>query len=231
MLDFLVIGGGIAGVSAAARLSELGSVLLLEAEASLAHHASSRSASVFEESYGAPSTVALNRASRGELETRGVLSPRGLLLVAREEDEAAFTRDLAELGMEEVGLPEARARFPLLGEAVARAGWTPDLLDLDTDRLLQGFAREARANGARLEVRRPVTAIRRTGAGWVVEAGEVLGARVLVDAAGPWADRVAAMAGLPPLNCGLCAGRWRAFHRPSIPPAGPWSRARGRAGT
>ena len=37
--DFLIIGGGIAGVSAAARLSPLGGVLLLEAEDALAHHA------------------------------------------------------------------------------------------------------------------------------------------------------------------------------------------------
>ena len=38
-VDFLIIGGGIAGVSAAARLSGLGSVLLLEAEDNLAYHA------------------------------------------------------------------------------------------------------------------------------------------------------------------------------------------------
>ena len=35
--DFLIIGGGIAGVSAAARLSALGSVIVLEAEGALAH--------------------------------------------------------------------------------------------------------------------------------------------------------------------------------------------------
>jgi len=32
MIDFIIIGGGIAGVSAAARLSQLGSVTLLEGE-------------------------------------------------------------------------------------------------------------------------------------------------------------------------------------------------------
>ena len=36
--DFLIIGGGIAGISAAARLSHLGSVTLLEAEEALAHN-------------------------------------------------------------------------------------------------------------------------------------------------------------------------------------------------
>lgn len=200
MLDILIIGGGIAGVSAAARLSELGSVLLLEGEASLAHHASSRSAAVFEEAYGAPSTVALNKASRPELEARGILSPRGLLVLARAGDEAAFEGDLRALEMRELTLAEARGMFPILGAGVARAAFSPDLLDLDTDLLFQGFLREARARGAQVETRRPVSAIRRTGAGWAVEAGESVEARVIVNAAGPWADRVAALAGLPPLG-------------------------------
>ena len=43
MSDFIIIGGGIAGISAAARLSALGSVTVLEAEGALAHHASEAS--------------------------------------------------------------------------------------------------------------------------------------------------------------------------------------------
>lgn len=200
MQDFIIIGGGIAGVSAAARLSTLGSVLLLEAEANLAHHASSRSAAIFEETYGAASTVALTRASRAELEGRGVLSPRGLLMVADAGEAEAFEHDLGALEMEEIGLEEARALFPILGATVTRAAFQRDTLDLDTDLLLQGFQREARANGARIETRAPVTAIRRTATGWAVEAGATYDGRILVNAAGPWADRIAALAGLPPLG-------------------------------
>ena len=61
--DFLIIGGGIAGVSAAAEMSSLGSVLLLEAEPHLAHHASGRSAAMYEPRYGAPAVVELSLAS------------------------------------------------------------------------------------------------------------------------------------------------------------------------
>jgi D-arginine dehydrogenase len=200
MTDFLIIGGGIAGVSAAARLSALGSVTLLEAEANLAHHASSRSAAVFEETYGAPSTVALNRASRAELEGRDVLSPRGLLMVGRATEAEAFEADLRTLEMTEIGLPEARDRFPLLGPDVTRAAYQAETLDLDTDRLLQGFLREAKANGARILTQSPVTAIRRTASGWAIEARDTHEARLLVNAAGPWADRIATLAGLPPLG-------------------------------
>ena len=63
MIDFLVIGGGIAGLSAGARLSRHGQVTVLEAEDALGYHASGRSAALFEQSYGPPSVVALNRAS------------------------------------------------------------------------------------------------------------------------------------------------------------------------
>ena len=61
--DFLIIGGGIAGISAAARLAPMGSVLVVEAEASLAHHASGRSAAMYEPRYGAPAVVELSLAS------------------------------------------------------------------------------------------------------------------------------------------------------------------------
>ena len=200
-MSFLVLGGGIAGVSAAARLAALGPVTLLEAEPHLAHHASSRSAAVFEEAYGAPEVTALNRASRPELERRGVLSPRGLLLVARPEDEAAFEADRAALGMAEVSLAEARALWPLLGPGVSRAAHAPWTLDLDTDALLQGFRREALAQGAAFVTAAPATAIPRIPSGWRVDTpkGSFEAAR-LVDAAGAWADRVAALAGLPPLG-------------------------------
>ncbi|WP_210527086.1 NAD(P)/FAD-dependent oxidoreductase [Rubellimicrobium arenae] len=200
MIDYLVIGGGIAGVSAAARLSSLGSVTLLEAEPTLAHHASSRSAAVFEETYGAPSTVALNRASRAELEQREVMSPRGLLMVGRSGEEAVFEADLLGLEMTEIGPDEARRLFPILGPEVTRAAFQPNTFDLDTDRLLQGFLREARSRGAEVATRARVTAIRKIAGGWAVTAGDTYEARVLVNAAGAWADRVAELAGLPRLG-------------------------------
>ena len=64
--DFLIIGGGIAGISAAARLSELGSVIVLEAEEALAHHASGRSAALYEPRYGAPAVVGLSHGVGGD---------------------------------------------------------------------------------------------------------------------------------------------------------------------
>ncbi|MGL6209357.1 MAG: FAD-dependent oxidoreductase, partial [Paracoccaceae bacterium] len=79
--DFLIIGGGIAGVSAAARLSPLGSTLLLEGEPHLAHHASGRSAALYEPRYGLPPVVELSLASSGYFHSQNnLLAPRGMMI-------------------------------------------------------------------------------------------------------------------------------------------------------
>ena len=86
--DFAVVGGGMAGVSAAYELAARGSVILLEAEGSLAQHTTGRSAAMFLESYGGAAIRALTRASRPLLEaperldTAPILTPRGLLWIA-----------------------------------------------------------------------------------------------------------------------------------------------------
>ena len=197
MDDFLIIGGGIAGTSAGARLAALGRVTLLEAEPALGYHASGRSAALFEPNYGLAPTVALSRASAGFFEAAGVLSPRGLMFVAGPGDEFAFASDLAAMGLDEIGVDEAQAKVPVLDPTrVVRAGWHRSGWDIDTDLLLQRFAREIRAKGQVVTGAR-VGAIRRVTGGWQVEANGVgYRARVLVNAAGAWADAVAEAAGI-----------------------------------
>ena len=83
MTDIIVVGGGIAGLSAAARLAPHAKVTLLEQESSTGYHTSGRSAALFEENYGLPSTVALNTASKDyhNEANGGYLSPRGFLII------------------------------------------------------------------------------------------------------------------------------------------------------
>lgn len=196
--DFVIVGGGIAGVSAAARLSHLGSVLLLEAEDALAHHASGRSAALYEPRYGLPPVVDLSLASGDFFRAaENVLSPRGLMIVGRPEEAAEVASDAATMHLEMMTVEEARALVPVLNDRVAVAAYGDHAWDIDTDLLLQGFAREARSRGATIVTGARVTGIRREGAGWRIAtaAGEHGGA-VLVNAAGAWADTVAAMAGV-----------------------------------
>src|SRR5690348_10625780 len=86
--DVVVIGGGIAGLAALARLAERGvRGLLLEREPWLAGHASGRNAAIFRPLEDDASTVQLARRSeawlRAELGSSPV-SDAGVLLVAAE---------------------------------------------------------------------------------------------------------------------------------------------------
>jgi glycine/D-amino acid oxidase-like deaminating enzyme len=203
MHDFLIIGGGIAGVSAAARLADLGSVLLLEAEDALAHHASSRSAAMYEPRYGAPAVVGLSMASGDYFRSvPDVLTPRGLMLVAKAEARDGFEHDLKAMEYDPISVAEARAIVPILNpDVVALAGYAAHADDVDTDLLIQGFAREAKSRGAQIVTRAKVTAITRDSAGWRVDSNAgSFAARMIVNAAGPWVDQIAALAGVQPLG-------------------------------
>jgi glycine/D-amino acid oxidase-like deaminating enzyme len=204
MDDFLIVGGGIAGISAAARLSHLGRVVLLEGETAFAWHASGRSAALYEPGYGQGAVLDLTRASGAYLGTEngGVLSPRGLLMVGADEHREIFTKESKAMGLRSITADEALAMVPILRpDHVVLAAHNDAARDIDTDLLIQNFQREARGQGARLLTGQKVNTIRRLTNGWSVTtpSGEYE-ARVLVNAAGAWADEVARMAGIRPLG-------------------------------
>ena len=202
MIDFIIIGGGIAGVSAAARLSELGSVTLLEGEDALAYHASGRSAALFEQNYGKPATVALNKASRDFHAAAEVLSPRGLLLIGRQDEADAFSADQQSMQLAEISVADATTKFPILNaDLIVHAAFDPDAWDIDTDKLVQTFARMARKNGAAIATKSLVTGIKRLSTGWAVTtSAQTYEGRVVVNAAGAWVDVIAELAGIAPLG-------------------------------
>ena len=204
MIDFLIIGGGIAGQSAAAQLSAHGSVALLEAEDTLGYHTSGRSAALYEANYGLQSTVALNLASEAYHRTHngGYLTPRGLLVVAKAADETVFKADLDDLNLSEIGLDAARKIVPILNpDTVAFAAFHDAALDIDTDRLMQDFTRVVRSNGGQVLPSHAVLSIHRANQFWQVEtSGETFQARAVVNAAGAWADEIAVMAGIVPVG-------------------------------
>jgi glycine/D-amino acid oxidase-like deaminating enzyme len=78
---------------------------------------------------------------------------------------------------------------------------TERAMDLDTDRLMQAYARQIRAEGGGLRTGAAVTALERTPDGWRITAGgEALTTRVVVNAAGAWADTIAGLAGIAPIG-------------------------------
>lgn len=198
MIDFLVVGGGVAGLSAAAHLSELGSVTVLEREDALGYHASGRSAALYEPTYGKPSTLALTAASgHWHLEINGSKdTPRGLMILGSEGTEDAFEADFKAMNMRRMSFDEALAIVPVLKrDHITEIGYHAEAWDIDTDACLQRFAGQLRQNGGQIVTSAKVSEISRDK-GWRVHAGETYEARNLINAAGAWADEVAEMAGI-----------------------------------
>ena len=65
--DFLVVGAGMAGASAAYWLAERGRVVVLEQEDVAGYHSTGRSAAMYMETYGGPLTRGLTTAGRAFL--------------------------------------------------------------------------------------------------------------------------------------------------------------------
>ena len=206
--DVAVIGGGMAGMSIAAELAPTHSVIVLEQESQLAHHATGRSAAAFLESYGGPEVRALTRASRPLLEAAAVdaplLSARPLLWIAGPGREPA----IAELRRQQ---PNLRTLTPEEAQGicaavrtcwVAAAALEPDAQDIDVAGLHQAYVREARRHGVAISRDSRVSGADHDGRVWRLRhAGGTVSAAVVVNAAGAWADRVATLFGARP--CGL----------------------------
>ena len=213
--DAVVIGGGIAGVSAAYSLSARGAdVVVVEQEDSLAVHSTGRSAAQYIETYGGPVNQALTVASRefllGDadgLADDTVLVRRPSLWVGTAE----WLEQLERLRLEMLPLspglallepPEVLAHCPVLDPAWVGGGvLEPDSYDIDVAGLHQAFLRGARRGGATVVRSGAVTAAERLRGHWQVStAAGSFGAPVVVNAAGAWADEVARMAGVGTLG-------------------------------
>lgn len=209
--DILVIGGGIAGLSAAAALSKHARVLVLEAEEQIGFHSSGRSATMLHYALGDRLVRALTLASRpffdsppdgfGEL---GRCMP--VLIHAREEESEALGALEAELSLfaqpERLDADGVHALCPLLKEDAAHGIADRNGIRLDPHALLQGNLRQLRSRGSELRTGVRVAAIERANGVWTAtsEAGETFSAMILVNAAGAWADRIAVLAGVLPLG-------------------------------
>ena len=212
--EFLIIGGGIAAASTAYWLSRYGQVLLLEQESQPGYHSTGRSAALFMESYGTPQVRALTMASRAFLQAPPdgfseypLLTPRGAMMVAEHGQDDMLRshwdvmRQVTQKGRL-LNMQEACDYFPVLrAEKILGGIYEPDASDMDVHSIHQGYLRGAKKNGAQLICDAQVTQIKRSSQVWHVQAGgHTYEARVLINAAGAWADAVAEMAGVNPIG-------------------------------
>lgn len=212
--DVLVIGGGIAGVSAGYELAADCSVGLLEMEPTLAFHATGRSAAMFLESYGGPIVRQLTVASRSFFENPPdgfdgpLLVPRPLLWlgpIGTGEMIRALEAEVRPLAPEVRLLdPDgASAVHPLLRrEFLELCLLEPKAMELDVSAVHQGYVRGLRRRDGEIRTSSGIVGLSRSGGLWraVTRNGEEHEAPVVVNAAGPWGDEVAALAGVAPVG-------------------------------
>ena len=205
--DILIIGGGVAGLSAAAALSKHAKVTVLEAEEQLGFHSSGRSATMLHYALGDRLVRSLTRASRAffqeppeEFSDVPLGRRMPVLVHARENERQALDALYTEISLfaklERLDERAVHALCPLLKEDVVHGIADLNGIRLDPHALLQGYLRQLRNCGGVLHTGARVAKVEHRSCSWCVtsETGEAYSAPVLVNAAGAWADSVADLA-------------------------------------
>lgn len=212
--DFLVIGAGMAGASAAYELAAHGRVLVLERESQPGYHSTGRSAALYTQTYGHRTVRAMTVASWGfyteppaGFTDHPLLSPRGVLIVGRDDQidrldkEYADGRNLTPT-VERFDRERTLAMAPFLrSDHAAGSVWEPDARDIDVHALHQGYLRGLKAHGGRVVTDAEVSALTRDNGLWIADtAAGRFAAPVVVNAGGAWADALAELAGVRPIG-------------------------------
>lgn len=201
--DVAIIGAGMAGASLAAAIGPRARIMLIEAEDMPGRHATGRSAAFWSETYGGPAVQPLTTASGPALRDGGYLTPLGSLHIGRVGDADRVERLLSDFAGSGVDLSrvEPATHVPGLRHEWVHGVWEPSCAYIDVAALHADYLAAARASGAGVMTDAALLAAERRDGVWHLEtrAGPLM-ARVLVNAAGAWADGVAQRAGARPIG-------------------------------
>lgn len=211
--DIAIIGGGIAGLSLAYFLAGRRSVVVLEQEGALGYHATGRSAAEFVLRYNSPEVCRLAAIARQFLDAPPdgfaavpLLRPRGGITIANAEKagrlHAQFEADRQNAPLSLMSPDEAIVRIAFLDPGYVKAAYfDPEFWDIEVESLLQGYVKGARRAGTAIHMGAGVTDIRDDGRQWQIGTRDgPVAARIIVNAAGGWADVIAALAGVRPIG-------------------------------
>lgn len=203
--DVLIVGGGIAGASLGAEIAGQVRTGIIEAEAHCGVHATGRSAAFWLESYGGPHVAVLSAASRdflasppADFSDHGFLRERGAVHLTQDElpvlPEGVVSRVVEREELERL-VPGIRPQWQ-------RALLEPGCADIDVAGLHASYLRKFRREGGTLANEARLESAAFADGLWTVRLsdGSAVGAAVLVNAAGAWADPVAKACGVRPIG-------------------------------
>jgi L-2-hydroxyglutarate oxidase LhgO len=202
--DFLIIGGGVIGLSVARELRRRygdATVRLIEKEPDVGLHASGRNSGVLHAGfYYTPDSLKARFTRDGNARLRAYCAAHdipvnacGKLVVARNESEHAGLDSLLERGrvngieLKPVTDREAREIEPRVRTA-GRALWSPATASVDPKQVVGAMRNDAIREGIRID--RGVRFVGRAGKRMLTTAGSIE-ARFVVNAAGLQADQIA----------------------------------------
>lgn len=209
--QIVVIGGGIAGLSLVSELTRRRStghrIVLVEAESTLAHHTSSRSAQHLSPAYGPAPVRELTQRTVAQL-AKGLEGLQGPVIwrcptvVVGSEAQLAAESTFSSTRISRDAVIELCPELaPMRPESLVGGLFEDDAVRLDAAALLDWHRRIATEAGARILTEAPVTAASYDSGAWVITAGShELRSPVVVNAAGAWADEVAQLFGAESLG-------------------------------
>ena len=202
--DFLILGGGIIGLSIARELKHRfadAEITLLEKEAACGLHASGRNSGVIHagfyysaNSLKAKLTRAGNQAMTAYCEAKKIpLNRCGKLVVAKDQDDLPQLDELLRRGqangvpLESLTEEEARKIEPRV-KTHQRAIFSPTTTSADPQRVIEEMTRDAKQEGITIRTGAPYL---RTEKGLVMTPQGCFTANHVVNAAGLYADKIA----------------------------------------
>ena len=207
--DIAIIGAGMAGASIASELSRDHRIVILEAEAQPGYHATGRSVAFWTESYGGPLVQPLTTASGEflsspprEFSEAGFLVPRGALHIGQADHKGLANALLREfdgsaIRFETLERAAIAERLHGIGDEWCEGIWEADCCDIDVSALHYAYLQTAKKNGVRLVCNSALhNAVYQTGHWQISTSQQNFSAKVIVNAAGAWADPVADLCGI-----------------------------------